>query len=230
MNEPPIVPRRETNSLGTAGFVVSMIGLVCSLGILSPVGLILSLVALGKKPRGFAVAGVVIGALGSCGLLVALIAIPAALALVLAAAGLTAGAAAVAAFAGPQVEAKVEMFVLYTNVEQTIQDHSGALPATLGEATSTLSSSQATDPWGSAYGYEVTQNGAAYRLYSCGPDKVAGTPDDIPFEWRVEINNRPSHLDPTPPSGPAALPPSEAPASENAPETSADPGTPAPPS
>jgi molecular chaperone DnaK len=57
-----------TNGLGIAGFVCSLVGL-CAGGLLSPVGLILSLVALGREPRGFAIAGVILGALGSCGFL-----------------------------------------------------------------------------------------------------------------------------------------------------------------
>ena len=62
---PPQV--RETNGLGIAGFVISLVGVAGTGGLLCPVGLIVSLIALGKQPRGFAVAGIVLGALGTCG-------------------------------------------------------------------------------------------------------------------------------------------------------------------
>ena len=57
---------QPANTLGLAGFITSVVGILFG-GLLCPVGLILSLVALGRPPRGFAVAGAVIGLLGSCG-------------------------------------------------------------------------------------------------------------------------------------------------------------------
>ena len=54
-----------SNSLGISGFVVSLAGVVVTFGFLCPIGLILSLIALRKEPRGFAVAGTIIGLLGS---------------------------------------------------------------------------------------------------------------------------------------------------------------------
>lgn len=205
--------RTDTNPLGVAGFVISIVGL-CVGGLLSPVGLVLSLIALGKQPRGFAIAGTIIGALGSCGIIIALVAIPVILALVLAMAGMTAAALGIAAFAGPQAEAQIEMFVLTTNIEERIQQSAGTLPATLDEAASTLSEAQKTDPWKHPYVYEVTQEGKAFRLYSMGPDGLAATPDDVQYKWKIEINRQPSHVDD---SAPAAAPvaPSEAPTSES---------------
>ncbi|MFT4175790.1 MAG: type II secretion system protein GspG [Luteolibacter sp.] len=52
----------ESNDLGTAGFVLSILGLF-SCGLTSIFGLIFSLCALHKKPRGLANAGSIIGAL-----------------------------------------------------------------------------------------------------------------------------------------------------------------------
>src|SRR5215210_2130737 len=49
--------RRPSNTLGIVGFVLAF----C----LPPIGLILSLAALARRPRGFAIAGVIIGLLGS---------------------------------------------------------------------------------------------------------------------------------------------------------------------
>ncbi len=67
MTQPVIpypAPPRRSNGLGVAGFVVSLVG-VFTLGLLCPVGLLLSLMALLRSPRGFAFAGVVIGLLGT---------------------------------------------------------------------------------------------------------------------------------------------------------------------
>lgn len=219
------LPRRNgTNGLGIAGFIISLVGLCGSGGLLCPIGLILSLIALGKQPRGFAVAGVIIGALGSCGIILAIVVVPVALAVVLATAGLTAAAVGLAAIAGPQAESQVEMFVISTNVEEKIQQAGGALPASLEAAGLGLSESQTTDPWGHGYVYEVTQNGGAYRLFSMGPDGVAATPDDVRYEWRLEVNNRPSHVDPSPASAPPTPgTPTESPSSEEEPK---DPGPP----
>lgn len=204
--------RTETNGLGIAGFVISLVGL-CVGGLLSPVGLVLSLIALGKQPRGFAVAGVIIGAVGSCGIILMMVALPLALALMIG----VAAAVGLTAIAGPQVESYVEMFVLTTNIEESAQKSGDTLPATLDEIASKLNEKQVTDPWGHKYLYELTQEGKAFRLYSMGPDGLPGTPDDVRYTWEIEINGRPSHVDPT---SPAAAPsaPSEAPASETPPE------------
>jgi hypothetical protein len=56
--------RPAANGLGIAGFVVSLLGIL-TCGLIAPVGLLLSLLALLKRPRGFATAGSVIGLLGT---------------------------------------------------------------------------------------------------------------------------------------------------------------------
>src|SRR5215218_10075365 len=56
------------NGLGTAGFIVSIIGLFAC-GTLGPVGLTLSAFGMRKEPRGLAIAGLVIGIVGTLELL-----------------------------------------------------------------------------------------------------------------------------------------------------------------
>ncbi len=58
------VQQNSSNGLGLAGFITSLIGwLTC--GLLCPIGFLLSLFGLFKPPRGFAIAGLIIGGLGS---------------------------------------------------------------------------------------------------------------------------------------------------------------------
>lgn len=60
-----MVPMRESNGLGVAGFFIALIGLAIPTGIIALLGMLVSLVALGKAPRGFAGMGVVVGLFGT---------------------------------------------------------------------------------------------------------------------------------------------------------------------
>jgi len=60
-----VVAGSPSNGLGVAGFIVSLCGLLFTCGLICPIGFLLSLFALFKPPRGFAIAGSVIGGLGS---------------------------------------------------------------------------------------------------------------------------------------------------------------------
>lgn len=165
-------PRPESNGLGLAGFICSLVGL-CSGGVISPIGLILSLVALKDRPRGFAIAGVILGAVGSCGILMGIVLfIVAPLALV----GL-AGAAGVAGLLGPQLEARWEMAQINSDVIE-YRDRTGALPLKMDDLHITDQELK-TDPWGHPYVYELSANGMSYEIKSLGPDGVEGTSDDI---------------------------------------------------
>src|SRR6185503_10603697 len=69
-NTTVVVAHPPSNNLGLAGFVTSLLGLL-SCGVLSPIGLLLSLIGLTKRPRGFAIAGTILGLIGSVFLAVA---------------------------------------------------------------------------------------------------------------------------------------------------------------
>lgn len=56
---------KPVNGLGIAGFVVSLCGLLLTFGLICPIGIALSFFGLFKKPRGYAVAGLLIGAFGT---------------------------------------------------------------------------------------------------------------------------------------------------------------------
>jgi hypothetical protein len=172
-----------TNGLGLAGFICALVGL-CSGGMLSPVGLILSLVALKDRPRGFAIAGVIIGGAGSCGILSLIVLfVVAPLALM----GI-AGAAGFAGILGPQFEAHWEMAQINHDVI-AYRDRTGALPLKMSDLNITDSELQ-TDPWGNPYVYELSADGMSYEIKSLGPDGVAGTPDDIVADNDFQISGQ----------------------------------------
>src|SRR4051794_22552278 len=62
IHTPPTKPR--TNGLGIAAFIISLLA-IPTLGLLSPIALLLSMIALLRRPRGFAFAGFVLGLLGT---------------------------------------------------------------------------------------------------------------------------------------------------------------------
>lgn len=167
----PYTPARATNGLGVAGFVCSVIGLLTG-GILSPVGLILSLIALGRSPRGFAVAGVVVGLLGTCGGVILVLAILAfGLAVVLAAVGIFAFTQS------ERIELSADMAKIAARAEDYKRENRGIAPAgleVLGLETSTL-----TDPWGNRYRYVLVTGEPGYDILSDGKDAKTGTADDV---------------------------------------------------
>jgi len=175
----------ESNGLGLAGFIVSLVGL-CSGGVLSPIGLILSLVALGKRPRGFAIAGVVLGVLGSCGILPAIVIAIVAPALLLA----LAATAGIAGMLGPQFEAQIEMGQLNAQIE-AYREETGALPMTLADldlgADTGATFDLSADPWDNPYVYTLAPNGMSYTIHSMGPDGVDGTADDVTVDSSLQI-------------------------------------------
>lgn len=63
----------DSNGVAMAGFVCSLMGLI-SCGLLSPVGLILSMMGMGKQAnKGLAIAGLVMGIIGSIWVIVAIV-------------------------------------------------------------------------------------------------------------------------------------------------------------
>jgi hypothetical protein len=165
----PYAPASETNSLGLAGFICSILGLVTA-GILSPIGLILSLVALGRRPRGFAIAGVVIGLVGSCGGIVIFLLFSAAILALL-------GIAAAIVLSDPQrLEISGDMISTAVAIEK-YRDENRYLPASLGLLG--LSESTLTDPWGERYRYDLKDPQGNFDLVSAGADRTFDTKDDV---------------------------------------------------
>lgn len=161
----PVV--RPSNSLGVAGFVVSLTGLIATCGVISPIGLVLSFFALFRKPRGFAFAGFVLGLVGSVWVFVALLA-------GLVAAG---GVAAGVHMARQHMEYADDYKAIAAAVE-TYRADAGFVPASLLELSG-LTDEQLKDQWGNYYNYSVGTDGQSFTLKSDGPDGTPGTDDDF---------------------------------------------------
>lgn len=159
-----VVHTQPSNGMGTAGFVISLVGLLLFCGLLSPLGLIFSLIGLGKEPRGLAIAGTVIGLIGSIWLpLVGLALI-----------GTVVGLGAVADEPGSNIKTGISIAEAHGVIEQ----HSGAGGALPSAAEGNRLIAGIVDAWGTALRYEPGDE--RYVIRSAGPDRVFGTADDIP--------------------------------------------------
>ncbi len=174
---------RRSNGLGIAGFVVSLVG-IFSCGLLSPVGLVLSFVALYRRPRGFAIAGVIIGAIGSiCGVFSLIMGF---FSLLLGALGIGAGVAAGA----PYIDTGMRM----AHVAEVVAAHRGAdgtFPTDLS-TLSELSTEEREDHWGHPLRVVPGEPGK-FEIISNGPDGIAGTRDDITTSSSSDDEDRPRH-------------------------------------
>ena len=178
-----------SNNLGLAGFITSLVGAVMTAGFLCPVGLVLSLIALRRQPRGFAIAGTVIGLLGSCGGCLALmIGIPllAGGAVLLAALGFVAGGGV------PALHTIDHMLQVRSAIE-TYEQANGKLPASLSDLN--MPKDMLEDGWGTPLQYQVSQQGPtmSWTLQSAGPDRQLDK-DDITFNGSMTVQPQPVPL------------------------------------
>lgn len=155
-----------SNGLGVAAFVCSLVG-VLSCGLFAPVGLALSIPAMFRQPRGFALAGLILGIAGSLWLLAAFVLFGGVLAVLV----------ALLAVLGVQFAAYGEMARITVAIER-YEQRAGSLPADLS-AVAGLDHDDLTDPWGHAYRYVLGADGKSYELRSDGPDGKPGTVDDV---------------------------------------------------
>lgn len=191
-NEPVFVQGRAPNewggnALGLAGFITSLVGVVMTAGFLCPVGLVLSLFALRRQPRGFAIAGAVIGLLGSCGGCLALvIGIPllAGGAVLLAALGFVAGGGM------PALQTIDHMLQVRSAIE-TYERANGKLPASLADLN--IPKDMLEDGWGTPLQYQTSQQGDTLKwsLQSAGPDRQLDK-DDLSFDGSMTMPAQPA--------------------------------------
>jgi len=172
-SQPQPVYVDRTNGLAIAGLVLSVLGLFVS-GILSPIGLILSLIALGKPVgKGVAWAGIIVGVLGLCGWAIAwIIGGVALLAAVLAVFGV------LLLSQREQLELTADMGTIAVQVEQYKESHDDIPPASLEVLG--LGRSTRLDPWGTEYRYVLNIEAAGgFDIISNGPDGSPETEDDV---------------------------------------------------
>lgn len=156
-----------TNGLGVAGFIVSLSGLILTCGLLCPVGLLMSTLALFSKPRGFAFAGVVIGAIGTAFWVLIGMAI---------------------VFSADEAHERYQDS--HYAVQTTTHDlelHGRSLEEaerqerrllSFADIRAILEDKDAEDPWGEVLQVRATKEGNR-ELFSYGPDGLEDTEDDI---------------------------------------------------
>jgi len=158
-----VQPRRR-NGLGIAGFVLSI---TCCLAI---PGTILSLIALRRSPKIFAILGLVIG--------LPLASIQLTLAIKQDQTGYIFGEEA-----GQFMEGAWDSVMVNSKSAKFREAHDGRYPATIDELTD-LDERYKNDPWGRPYGLELIRvkdkpEMISLRLISSGPDGIADTADDV---------------------------------------------------
>jgi hypothetical protein len=154
-------PRRRWNPLGVLGSVVSVLG-IFTLGIISPIGLGLSMLALLRGPRGSAMFGTLLGALGTGFLL-------------LWGWGVVAGINAVDT-AVKSDETAAAMRTAVAKIEEYRQEYR-QLPEGV-EGNVLLIEAELNDAWGQSLRYDSIDK-RQYAVRSAGPDREFDTADDL---------------------------------------------------
>ena len=174
------VPPPDSNGMGIAGFVLSLLGLV-SCGLLSPIGLIISVFGLHKEPRGLAIAGLILGIVGSTWM--ALFGLGMVLAFLGIGAGLGAAGSAIAV-AGAALETEVAIQTAAGVVHQYVLDHGGVLP-TREQWVKMMDEAEAdtVDAWGNELQLRARADGE-FEVRSAGLDGLFDTDDDQAQRFR----------------------------------------------
>ena len=155
--------RTGKNRLGLWGFVCSLLGIV-TLGLLSPLAFVLSAVALRRAPRGYAIAGTALGAVGS--VLLAGVIVAGYVVVVAAAQVLPELAAASVGLVNPLVQAA-----------DAVERHAAAHKGLPDEREGNEIVRPFRDLWGRPLQYVV--EGEDFRVTSAGEDGRFNTSDDI---------------------------------------------------
>jgi hypothetical protein len=150
-----------SNGLGIAGFIVSLLGIFTA-GVLSPIGLLLSLIALLRRPRGFAFAGFIVGLVGT-----------AILALWLLFFGFV--TLSCINLGRPMVGTLSAMQRARVDIQTYQSTHGGALPS---QERGDILIAGEKDAWGNALHY-LPRGSSDYQLQSAGPAGLFGTSDDL---------------------------------------------------
>ena len=141
---------------------------------LAPIGLLLSLIGLTKQPRGFAIAGTIIGLIGS--IFLALMGVG----IVMTALGLKSAAQVFKDYADAHQTARQ----VYLQLDQQRKQTGGGATtaaAVLTTAAANTVAAQHNDPWGTPLRAEVAADGSI-TIMTAGRDKKFDTADDLRFD------------------------------------------------
>ncbi len=178
-----MVPAQGGNGLGVAGFFIAAIGILIPTGIVALLGLLVSLVALGKAPRGFAGMGVLVGLIGTA-VWMAITGVAIVGALAIAVGAVLFGSAAFVLMQPEIIETSSDMVnVMIAAYEY--EDKHGGMPEELDSLG--LSVSTTTDPWGNPYRYVITDDELGFDVISSGSDGIMGTDDDMALSYMDRI-------------------------------------------
>lgn len=159
-------PQAGSNTLGIVGFVLSL------LGPLALIGVVMCLVALRRRPRGFAIAGLVIGVV------------------MLLLTALCGGIMGIWVWALLEAQDEYQEIASdYATLSSAISDYqrrnNGALPPDLGVLG--LPAEATSDPYGEEYLF--TPQGGSWSIGSNGADGVPGTDDDVELRSGLVIGD-----------------------------------------
>jgi len=170
-----VMPVPQHNGLGVAGFLIAFVGLFIPTGIVSLLGLILSVAALGRPPRLFAVLGVLLGLLGVLIWGAAILALLFGIAVV----GVVLAVLAVMAMIVTETElttVTADMLNIQAAIVEARAHHGGSEPLAISKLG--LPAAAMLDPWGRPYRLEACSSGFV-DVVSDGPDGESGTSDDL---------------------------------------------------
>ena len=177
------VERPETNGLAIAGFVCSLLG-ITTLGLLSPIGLVLSLAAMFRPPRGLAIAGFILGLFGSIMFVFILLLV---LVVIIAL-----GVAAAAAILGGQIGigAMIETGLDGWKIREAIVAYhyeTGEWPGSVEDLTG-LEPGTTLDFWSNPYIIEIDAANRELKIRTIGEDGAPDTDDDFNLEFDLDRN------------------------------------------
>ena len=172
-------PPSPGNGMGTAGFIVSLVGyLAC--GLLCPIGVVLSVMGLRREPKGLAIAGLIIGILGSIGFIIVFFVIG--LGVIVGGIGMAVGL--------QEARTAAMLYRGQAEIAEYYYAHDSTLPSTR-EGTAWL----VTEMDGDRDEDEIPRyrriDDRTFELYLPGEDGAWGTDDDRVRTWNISDLSRP---------------------------------------
>ncbi|GAA4421991.1 hypothetical protein [Bremerella cremea] len=154
----------KANVLGAWGFGISLFGLIATFGLLCPLGLLLSFLGLFSRRRGMAIAGLIIGGVGTMIVAVGVGSI-----------AMAASAAHYYSVEAPKIAKTQQVLDHACVVVESYRQENGQLPEGIEGNKLVI---EIEDAFGNAVRYEP-EDGNQFAIRSAGPDGDFDTSDDI---------------------------------------------------